>query len=301
MRVLLQLDAASAVAIHEKFDGREAEYLMMFAPGSANCQSKMNAKTAPEKADPTIQFERVTYSINRSVDHRIVADIQFSVASGQTLVLLGRSGSGKTTLLKLINRLLVPTAGQVIVCGRPTTEWDPIRLRRGIGYVIQEAGLFPHFTVAQNIALVPSLEKWDAARTAARVNELLTLVGLDHAEFASRRPHELSGGQRQRVGVARALAADPPILLMDEPFGALDPVTRAELQREFSALARRLGKTIVFVTHDLREALLLGSRIILLESGRIIADATPQEFPRIDHPEVRAFTASLAPLAGAQA
>jgi osmoprotectant transport system ATP-binding protein len=262
---------------------------------------EMNAKTAPEKADPTIHFQNVTYGINLSVHHSIVSDIRFSVASGQTLVLLGRSGSGKTTLLKLINRLLVPTTGQVIVRGRPTTEWDPIRLRRSIGYVIQEAGLFPHFTVTQNVALVPTLEKWDAARISSRVSELLTLVGLDPVEFASRKPHELSGGQRQRVGVARALAADPPILLMDEPFGALDPVTRAELQREFSALAGRLGKTIIFVTHDLREALLLASRIILLENGRVVADATPQEFPRIDHPEVRAFTASLSPLAGAHA
>jgi osmoprotectant transport system ATP-binding protein len=261
----------------------------------------MNPKAVPEKADRSIQFDDVTYGLNSIVHHMIVKDIRFSVASGQTLVLLGRSGSGKTTLLKLINRLLAPTAGQVIVQGRSTMEWDPIRLRRGIGYVIQEAGLFPHFTVAQNIALVPSLEKWDSARTNARVHELLNLVGLDPAEFASRRPHELSGGQRQRVGVARALAADPAILLMDEPFGALDPVTRGELQREFSALARRLGKTIVFVTHDLREALLLASRIILLEGGRIVADATPQEFLRIDHPEVRAFTASLSPLPGAQA
>ena len=261
---------------------------------------EMNAKTA-ENTGPAIQFQDVTYSLNGGVPRTIVNDIRFSVACGQTLVLLGRSGSGKTTLLKLINSLLVPTAGQVIVRGRPTTDWDPIRLRRGIGYVIQDAGLFPHFTVAQNIALVPSLEKWDAARTAARVDELLSLVGLEPAEYCNRRPHQLSGGQRQRVGVARALAADPPILLMDEPFGALDPVTRAELQREFSALARRLGKTIVFVTHDLREALLLASRIILLQNGRIIADATPQEFPRIDHPEVRAFTASLAPLSGALA
>src|SRR5260221_4661280 len=261
----------------------------------------MNAKIAPGNADPTIQFQNVTYSVNGSVHHRIVSDIRFSVASGQTLVLLGRSGSGKTTLLKLINRLLIPTTGQVTVSGRLTTDWDPIRLRRGIGYVIQDAGLFPHFTVAENIALVPSLEKWDAARTSSRVNELLTLVGLDPAEFASRRPHELSGGQRQRVGVARALAADPPILLMDEPFGALDPVTRAELQREFSALGRRLGKTIVFVTHDLREALLLASRIVLLEAGRIVANAAPQEFLRLDHPEVRAFTSSLDVTPGASA
>jgi osmoprotectant transport system ATP-binding protein len=262
---------------------------------------QMNPKAVAEKADRTIEFQDVTYGVNGIGHHKIVKDIRFSVDSGQTLVLLGRSGSGKTTLLKLINRLLAPTAGQVIVRGRPTTEWDPIRLRRGIGYVIQEAGLFPHFTVAQNIALVPSLEKWNAARTNARVAELLVLVGLEPGEFASRRPHELSGGQRQRVGVARALAADPGILLMDEPFGALDPVTRAELQREFSALAQRLCKTIVFVTHDLREALLLASRIILLESGRIVADATPQEFLSIDHPEVHAFTASLTPLAGGQA
>lgn len=177
--------------------------------------------------------------------------------------------------------------------GRATVEWDPIRLRRGIGYVIQEAGLFPHFTVAENVGLVPSLEKWERGRTEARVGELLRLVGLDPGEFAERRPRELSGGQRQRVGVARALAADPPILLMDEPFGALDPVTRAELQREFRALAQRLGKTIVFVTHDLREALLLASRIVLLEAGRIVAVAPPQEFLRLEHPEVRAFAASL--------
>ena len=261
----------------------------------------MNLKVASDNVHPTIQFQNVTYSINGSVHHTIVKEISLSVDPGQTLVLLGRSGSGKTTLLKLINRMLVPTTGQVVVRERPTTEWEPIQLRRGIGYVIQEAGLFPHFTVTQNVALVPTLENWDAARITGRVNELLTLVGLEPAQYASRRPHQLSGGQRQRVGVARALAADPPILLMDEPFGALDPVTRAELQREFSALATRLGKTIVFVTHDLREALLLASRIVLLEKGRIVADATPQEFPRIDHPEVRAFTASLAPLSGVQA
>jgi osmoprotectant transport system ATP-binding protein len=260
----------------------------------------MNPKTVTENADRTIEFQNVTYSINGSEHHTIVSGIGLSVAAGQTLLLLGRSGSGKTTLLRLINRLLIPTNGRVIVGGRPTTEWDPIQLRRGIGYVIQDAGLFPHFTVAENVGLVPSLEKWDAERTRARVNELLTLVGLDPGEFASRKPHELSGGQRQRVGVARALAVDPAILLMDEPFGALDPVTRAELQREFRDLVHRLGKTIVFVTHDLREALLLASRIILLEGGRIVADATPQEFTRIDHPEVRAFTASLHPLEGAQ-
>src|SRR6202795_2994617 len=261
---------------------------------------EMNAKPPPP-AENTIEFRDVTYSVLRSSAQALVSHISQIISSGETLVLLGRSGSGKTTLLKLINRLLLPTAGQVIVQGRATSDWDPIRLRRSIGYVIQEAGLFPHFTVAENVALVPTLEKWDAHRTAARVEELLTLVGLNPREFAARRAHELSGGQRQRVGVARALAVDPPILLMDEPFGALDPVTRAELQREFSALARRLGKTIVFVTHDLREALLLASRIILLQNGRIVASAKPQEFLRIDHPEVKAFSATLLTVAGAPA
>src|SRR5258707_5835211 len=227
----------------------------------------MNLKTVPEKADPTIHFENATYSTNGTVQHKIVSNIRFSVAAGQTLLLLGRSGSGKTTLLRLINRLLVPTGGQVIVQGRPTTEWDPIRLRRGIGYVIQDAGLFPHFTVAENIALVPTLEKWDDARTTARINELLTLVGLDPAEFAARKPHELSGGQRQRVGVARALAVDPPILLMDEPFGALEPVTRVELQREFTRIQRQLKTTVILVTHDMAEALTLARRIGVVEAG----------------------------------
>jgi osmoprotectant transport system ATP-binding protein len=246
--------------------------------------------------ESTIQFRNVTYSVNRNRPLPIVSAISLEINAGETLVLLGRSGSGKTTLLKLINRLLQPQVGAVIVQGRTTAEWDPISLRRRIGYVIQEGGLFPHFTVAENIALVPTLEKWDAPRIAARVRELLELVGLDPAQFADRRPNQLSGGQRQRVGVARALAADPPILLMDEPFGALDPVTRAEIQREFSNLAQRLGKTIVFVTHDLREARRLATRIVLLQGGRIVASAPPQDFLAIDHPEVRAFAATLDPL-----
>jgi osmoprotectant transport system ATP-binding protein len=189
--------------------------------------------------------------------------------------------------------MLVPSSGEVVVEGKSTGNWDAIQLRRHIGYVIQEAGLFPHFTVAENVGLVPKLEKWDPARIEKRTDELLRLVGLEPKEFASRRPAQLSGGQRQRVGVARALGADPAILLMDEPFGALDPVTRSELQREFSALAQRLGKTIVFVTHDLREALLLASRIVLLQNGKIVASAEPREFLRIDHPEVKAFSATL--------
>jgi osmoprotectant transport system ATP-binding protein len=252
----------------------------------------MNTKTVNSPGN-MIEFCDVSYHINDIPKRMIVSGISLTISQGETVVLLGRSGSGKTTLLKLINGMLLPSKGQVLVQDRATTDWNPIRLRRGIGYVIQDAGLFPHFSVAENVALVPSLENWHAARITARVEEMLQLVGLDPREYARRRPRELSGGQRQRVGVARALAADPPILLMDEPFGALDPVTRAELQREFSALARRLGKTIVFVTHDFREAMFLASRIVLLEAGRIVASAAPQEFLHLDHPEVRAFTASL--------
>ncbi|HWY09454.1 MAG TPA: ATP-binding cassette domain-containing protein [Candidatus Acidoferrales bacterium] len=263
----------------------------------------MNTKPLPlpePAAAPAIDVRGVTYRVacapgqtQISPFRNLVCNVSLAVFPGETLVLLGRSGSGKTTLLRLINRMLVPSSGEVLVESRATTVWDPIRLRRHIGYVIQEAGLFPHFTVAENVGLVPALEKWHPDRIAARVRELLQLVGLDPDEFSTRRPRQLSGGQRQRVGVARALAADPPILLMDEPFGALDPVTRGELQREFSALARRLGKTIVFVTHDIREALLLASRIVLLEAGCVVASAAPEEFPRLIHPEVQAFTACL--------
>ena len=264
----------------------------------ARLSIEMNANTA-EFSGNLIEFRDVSFHINDILERLVISNVSLVVPQGETLVLLGRSGSGKTTLLRLINGMLLPSKGQVLVQGHATTAWDLIRLRRGVGYVIQEAGLFPHFTVAENVALVPTLEKWDRDRTAARVAELLTLVGLDPTEFAHRRPRELSGGQRQRVGVARALAADPPILLMDEPFGALDPVTRAELQREFSALVRRLHKTIVFVTHDLREALLLASRIVLLEAGRVVATAPSQEFLRLEHPEVRAFAASLEAAPGA--
>ena len=223
----------------------------------------------------------------------LLADLNLQIQHGETLVMLGRSGSGKTTTLKLINRLLVPTEGEILVEGRATTVWDPIRLRRRIGYVIQEVGLFPHFTVERNVGLVPALEGWEADRIHARVSELLRLVDLDPEQFAARRPHELSGGQRQRVGVARALAVDPPVLLMDEPFGALDPVTRAEMQREFKLLRKRLNKTIVFVTHDVREALLLGSRIALLAGGRLVDVYPPQDFMNAQEPEVKAFVASL--------
>jgi osmoprotectant transport system ATP-binding protein len=255
----------------------------------------MNAKIreSSDLSNKTIEFREVSYHLNDFPGRSIVSKVSLTIPTGKTVVLLGRSGSGKTTLLRLVNRMLVPTSGQILVRGQSTTDWDPIRLRRGIGYVIQEAGLFPHFTVAENVGLVPGLEGWDSVRMASRVDEMLHLVGLDPREYASRKPRELSGGQRQRVGVARALAADPPILLMDEPFGALDPVTRAELQREFRALAERLRKTIVFVTHDLREALLLASYVVLLEAGRVVAEGEPQAFLRLTHPEVQAFAASL--------
>jgi osmoprotectant transport system ATP-binding protein len=278
----------------------------MFSLILRRCQPIRSTKTlaktsSSQRMKPTIQFREVTYSVTRKPSGTfdlastfdIVSGISLQINAGETVVLLGRSGSGKTTLLRLINRLLVPQKGAIFVQDRATSDWDPIALRRGIGYVIQEGGLFPHFTVAENVALVPSLEKWDQSRTSKRVQELLELVGLDPGQFAERRPNQLSGGQRQRVGVARALAADPPILLMDEPFGALDPVTRAEMQREFADIARRLGKTIVFVTHDLREARRLATRIVLLQSGRIVASSRPDEFLRIDHPEVRAFAATL--------
>jgi osmoprotectant transport system ATP-binding protein len=223
----------------------------------------------------------------------LVSELSFEVAKGETLVLLGQSGSGKTTTLKLINRLLDPTRGQVIVEGRRTTDHNPVLLRRRMGYVIQEIGLMPHMTVERNVALVPVLEGWDQDRIRARVEELLHLVGLDPGKFRSRKPHQLSGGQRQRVGVARALAADPPILLMDEPFGALDPITRAEIQHEFLTLKRRLNKTIVFVTHDLREALLMGDRIGLMTDGRLVALQPASGFLTVEKPEVRAYVAAF--------
>jgi osmoprotectant transport system ATP-binding protein len=225
----------------------------------------------------TIEFRDVVFRLN-GAGNPILDHLNLKIEAGETFVLLGRSGSGKTTALRLVNRLLEPTSGAVLVGERATTEWDAVALRRGIGYVIQDAGLFPHYSVERNIAVVPQLENWSEERISARVDMLLELVGLDGARFAKRYPRELSGGQRQRVGVARALAADPAILLMDEPFGALDPVTRAEIQKEFSALQKRLRKTVVFVTHDTREALYLANRIGLLEDGRLAGIFTPREF-----------------------
>jgi len=245
---------------------------------------------------PAIEFRSVGYRLNNGTT--LLRELNLEVQRGETLVLLGRSGSGKTTTLKLINRLLTQSAGSIFVDGRSLDEWDVIRLRRMIGYVIQEVGLFPHFTVARNIGVVPQIEGWSADRIQRRVTELLELVGLE-PQLASRYPRELSGGQRQRVGVARALAADPSFLLMDEPFGALDPITRAELQREFLALQQRLRKTVVFVTHDLREALLLGTRVALMELGQLVVTLTPDEFLHSTDPMgaayVDAFKTEISP------
>ena len=232
-----------------------------------------------------IEFRDVSYSVNGT---QVISGLNLRVAHGEILVLLGRSGSGKTTTLKLVNRLVSQTSGQILVNGKPNDKVDVIRLRRGIGYVIQEAGLFPHFTVERNIGLVPKIEGWPEEQTRARVQEMLQLVGLG-PDLASRYPHQLSGGQRQRVGVARALAADPAILLMDEPFGALDPLTRDELQREFLLLQQRVHKTVVFVTHDLREALRLGSRIALMEAGKLVTVLTPAEFLTSSDPWASAY------------
>ncbi|MCC3439825.1 ATP-binding cassette domain-containing protein [Microcoleus sp. PH2017_05_CCC_O_A] len=227
----------------------------------------------------------VTYRLNR---RHLVDKLNFKVLQGEVLVLLGRSGSGKTTTMKLINNLLTPSSGEVLVMG-----WDSIQLRRKIGYVIQEIGLFPHFTVEQNVGLVPKLEGWEGDRIKYRVHQLLELLNLDPQHFAKRYPHQLSGGQRQRVGVARALAADPPLLLMDEPFGALDPITRLELQREFRQLQQQLGKTVIFVTHGIQEAFFLASKIGLMQDGRLVEFAAPDQFIKSQHPEARAFLESF--------
>ncbi len=240
-----------------------------------------------EPSNPTIEFSKVSFRLAK--DRALRSDVNLSVRSGETLMLLGRSGSGKTTCLKMINRLYSPTTGEVRVDGIPVTQWDIIKLRRRIGYAIQDVGLFPHYTVHDNVALVPRLEQWEQARIDARVEEVLALVGLPAEEFAKRYPHQLSGGQRQRVGLARALAADPPILLMDEPFGALDPITRSEIQLEFKKLQQKLAKTIVFVTHDVGEALLLGNRIGLMDAGKLRGVYGTEEFLRTPDDSVKAY------------
>ena len=237
---------------------------------------------------PLVEFREVVFEI---AGRKILSNISFSMETGETLVLLGRSGSGKSTALKLTNGMLFPTSGQVLVDRRSTRDWDPIALKRRIGYVIQEVGLFPHFTVAQNVGLVPRLEGWKESEVEQRIDVLLESVGMPAVEFRTRYPRELSGGQRQRVGVARALAADPPLLLFDEPFGALDPVTRFELQEQFIVWHKDFHKTSIFVTHDIREALRLGTRIALLVDGRLELLTSALEFPNAESSEARAFLA----------
>ncbi len=247
---------------------------------------------------PAVEFRNVSYRI---AGRPILRNVTLSVDAGETLVLLGRSGSGKTTALKMVNALVYPTEGEVIVNEKATTAWDPVALRRGIGYVIQEGGLFPHWNVAANIGLVPRLNQWATEKIAARSNELLAAIGLPAEEYATRRPRQLSGGQRQRIGVARALAADPPVLLFDEPFGALDPITRLELQTLFLSLRDKFRKTALFVTHDIAEALLLGSRIALMDEGKLAWIGPAQEFRTAKVPEARGFLAYIRTLEGGDA
>jgi osmoprotectant transport system ATP-binding protein len=234
-----------------------------------------------------VEFRDVSF---RHADGTVALDgLTIAVQPGEVVALLGRSGAGKSTVLRLVNRMLLPTHGAIVIDGRDTREWDPIVLRRRIGYVLQEGGLFPHMSVADNVAVVPRLEGWPPEKVDARVQELLALVGLPPDRYASRWPDELSGGQRQRVGVARALAADPPVLLMDEPFGALDPITRAEWQQETARLQQRLRKTILLVTHDVDEALLLSDRVCIIEHGRLQACVAATAFDEADDPVIVAL------------
>jgi osmoprotectant transport system ATP-binding protein len=238
-----------------------------------------------------VQFEDVSYVYGARSP--VLRHLNLVVTAGETLALVGRSGSGKTTLLKLVNRLLLPAAGRVVVEGQSTRDWDGIRLRRRIGYVFQDVGLFPHMTVEENITIVPRLEKWAVERARARARDLLELVGLPSQEYAFRHPQALSGGQRQRVGLARALAVDPPLLLMDEPFGALDPVTRLEIRREFSRIQARLGMTVILVTHDMAEAFDLGQRVGVIDEGELVLCDTPAAVAASTDPRVSRFVETL--------
>ena len=222
----------------------------------------------------TVEFRGVTkhYGDNIAVDH-----LSFTAPAGRICVLIGPSGCGKTTSLRMVNRLIEPTSGEIVIDGQNILKEDPTQLRRRIGYVIQQVGLFPHRTIGENVATVPELLGWPAARVRARVDELLSLIGFDPARMRDRYPAQLSGGERQRVGVARALAAEPPLMLMDEPFGAVDPIVRERLQNEFLQLQRTQGITVIFVTHDIDEAIKLGDRIAIMRAGKLVQYAPPQE------------------------
>ena len=237
-----------------------------------------------------VEFRRVSYRIG---EREILRDIDLTVDEGETLVLLGRSGSGKTTLLKSVNRLVEPSNGEVRFQGRPVGDWDAVQLRRRIGYVIQDGGLFPHRSVERNVALIPQLERWSTERTHARTQEVLNAVGLAPSKYGDRYPRQLSGGEKQRVGIARALAGDPSLLLLDEPFAALDPITRFELQQHFLKLRESVGLTAMFVTHDVREALMMASRIALIKDGKLEIVAPPADFEQARSHEARAFLATL--------
>jgi osmoprotectant transport system ATP-binding protein len=234
-----------------------------------------------------IEFRAVSLAVPQG--RRLLDDVSLALEAGTTTALLGRSGAGKTTLLRMVNRMIEPSGGNVLVDGRDVAQTDVVALRRGIGYAIQETGLFPHFTVARNVGIVPEAKGVAAAEREERCRELLRMVGLEPLEFAERYPHQLSGGQRQRVGIARALAADPSILLMDEPLGALDPLTRGETQEMLRGLLQRVKKTVLLVTHDLDEALYLADRIVLMGAGRVVADLPAQDFLSAEHEEVRTY------------
>jgi osmoprotectant transport system ATP-binding protein len=238
-----------------------------------------------------VEFADVSYSV--AAGNQILRNINLALASGTTTAILGRSGSGKTTLLRMVNGLVMPTSGEVRVGGRSTREADPVQLRRGIGYVIQETGLFPHMRVERNAGMALELAGLAAQEEQTRVVEVLALAGLDFGEFHARYPWQLSGGQRQRVGLARALAADPGVLLMDEPFGALDPLTRAGMQTMLRDLLARVGKTVLLVTHDLDEALYLAGRIVFLDHGQIVADLPANEVVLSANPHVQAYVRAV--------
>ena len=239
----------------------------------------------------TIEFRDISY---RLANGRLLLDqVSLSLETGTTTALLGRSGSGKTTLLRMVNRMAEPTGGEILLEGRRLRNQDPVTLRRSIGYVIQETGLFPHLTVERNVSLVPELKGESPVSVVGRVGNLLQMVGLDPAQFSKRMPHELSGGQRQRVGLARALAAEQKILLMDEPFGALDPLTRAEMQDVLRSLMEKMPKTVLIVTHDLEEALYLASRVVLLEQGRVVANLASSDFMTSELPAVKEYVRAI--------